>query len=139
MNDCAVSLGPIGVCLPVSFTGTPPVDAVREAAVRLENAGYQAVWTNEVIGKDAFVQLAVLPAATERMVFGTFSGWATPSRRPASARISAARWRPCATICTGWTTRPGHRRRTDLSAHRRRQRPENACAGSRHLTAAGRG
>jgi probable F420-dependent oxidoreductase len=38
----------------------------------LERAGYRAAWTNEVIGgKDALVQLAVLLAATQRMVFGT--------------------------------------------------------------------
>jgi alkanesulfonate monooxygenase SsuD/methylene tetrahydromethanopterin reductase-like flavin-dependent oxidoreductase (luciferase family) len=37
----------------------------------LERAGYRTAWTNEVIGKDALVQLAVLLGATERMVFGT--------------------------------------------------------------------
>jgi probable F420-dependent oxidoreductase len=65
------ALGPVGVILPVSFTDMRPVDLQREAAVRLERAGYRAAWTNEVIGKDALVQLAVLLAATERMVFGT--------------------------------------------------------------------
>jgi probable F420-dependent oxidoreductase len=65
------ALGPVGVILPVSFTSMPPVDRQREAAVGLERAGYRAAWANEVIGKDALVQLAVLLAATERMVFGT--------------------------------------------------------------------
>jgi probable F420-dependent oxidoreductase len=65
-------LGPVGAMLPVSFTELPPVDLQREAAGRLERAGYGAVWTNEVIGgKDALVQLAVLLAATERVAFGT--------------------------------------------------------------------
>jgi probable F420-dependent oxidoreductase len=65
------TLGPVGVCLPVSFTATQHADQQRAAARRLEQAGYQAIWTNEVIGKDAFVQLGVLLAATERTVFGT--------------------------------------------------------------------
>jgi probable F420-dependent oxidoreductase len=65
------ALGPVGAILPVSFTSMPTVDRQREAAGRLERAGYRAAWTNEVIGKDALVQLAVLLASTERMVFGT--------------------------------------------------------------------
>jgi probable F420-dependent oxidoreductase len=66
------ALGPVGVFLPVSTTSAPSADLQREAAGRLERAGYRAAWTNEVVGgKDALVQLAVLLAATERMVFGT--------------------------------------------------------------------
>ncbi|QIY68308.1 TIGR03620 family F420-dependent LLM class oxidoreductase [Streptomyces sp. RLB1-33] len=66
------ALGPVGVTLPVSFTAPLSIDLQREAVHRLERAGYHAAWTNEVIGgKDALVQLAVLLAATERMVFGT--------------------------------------------------------------------
>ncbi|MFC0435666.1 LLM class flavin-dependent oxidoreductase [Kutzneria buriramensis] len=66
------ALGPVGALLPVSFTELPPIDLQREAVRRLERAGYGAAWTNEVIGgKDALVQLAVLLAETERMVFGT--------------------------------------------------------------------
>jgi probable F420-dependent oxidoreductase len=66
------ALGPVGVYLPISMTSTPPVDLQREAAGRLEGAGYRAAWTNEVVGgKDALVQLAVLLAATRRLVFGT--------------------------------------------------------------------
>jgi hypothetical protein len=46
------------------------------------------VWTNEVIGKDALVQLAMLLAATEKMVCGTCIAniWARPApgiRQPA--------------------------------------------------------
>ncbi|AHH96836.1 TIGR03620 family F420-dependent LLM class oxidoreductase [Kutzneria albida] len=84
------ALGPVGVCLPVSFTSAPPVDLQRAAVRRLERAGYRAAWTNEVVGgKDAFVQLAVLLAATERMVFGTCIAniWA---REPQTAHGAAA-------------------------------------------------
>jgi probable F420-dependent oxidoreductase len=56
---------------PVSFTATPAVDVQREAARQLERAGYRAAWTNEVIGKDALVQLSMLLASTQRLVFGT--------------------------------------------------------------------
>lgn len=64
--------GPVGVFLPVSATTAPSADMQREAVGRLERAGYRTAWVNEVVGgKDAFVQLAVLLAATERMGFGT--------------------------------------------------------------------
>lgn len=88
------TLGPVGVCLPVSFTSTPPADLLREAARRLEDAGYGTVWTNEVIGKDALVQLAVLLAATERMAFGTCIAnvWARPAQtmHAAAAQLAQA-------------------------------------------------
>ncbi len=82
------------MCLPVSFTDSPDADLQREAVVRLEHAGYQAVWTNEVIGKDALVQLGMLLAATERMVFGTSIAniWARPPQTAhgASALLAQA-------------------------------------------------
>jgi probable F420-dependent oxidoreductase len=88
------SLGPVGVCLPVSFTSTPQADLQRAAVRRLEDAGYQAIWTNEVIGKDAFVQLGVLLAATDRTVFGTFIAniWARPAQtmHAAAAQLAEA-------------------------------------------------
>lgn len=88
------ALGPVGVCLPVSFASPPATDLQREAVVRLERAGYRAVWTNEVIGKDALVQLAVLLAATERMVFGTCIAniWARPAQtmHAAAAQLAQA-------------------------------------------------
>ena len=62
----------------------------REAVRRLERAGYRATWINEAVGgKDALVQLAVLLAATERMVFGTGIAniWA---RAPQTAHGAAA-------------------------------------------------
>lgn len=66
------ALGPVGTFLPVPTTSATPVDLQRDGVRRLERAGYRAMWTNEAVGgKDALVQLAVLMAATERMVFGT--------------------------------------------------------------------
>jgi probable F420-dependent oxidoreductase len=62
--------------------------------MQLDDAGYRAVWTNEVIGKDAFVQLAVLLAATKRMVFGTCIAniWARSAQtmHAAAAQLSQA-------------------------------------------------
>jgi probable F420-dependent oxidoreductase len=88
------ALGPVGVCLPVSFTSTPSADLQREAVGRLERAGYRAVWTNEVIGKDALVQVALLLAATEQMVFGTCIAniWARPAQtmQAAAAQLAQA-------------------------------------------------
>jgi probable F420-dependent oxidoreductase len=50
----------------------PPVSLQREAAARLERAGYRTAWVNEPFGgKDALVQLALLLPATERIAFGT--------------------------------------------------------------------
>src|SRR6202050_3161788 len=84
------ALGPGGVFLPFSRTSPPPADLQREAVRRLERAGYRATWVNEGVGgKDALVQLAVLLAATERMVFGTGIAniWA---RQPQTAQGAAA-------------------------------------------------
>ena len=84
------ALGPVGVFLPFSRTTAPSADRQREAVRRLERAGYRAVWTNEAVGgKDALVQLAVLLAATERIVFGTGIAniWA---RAPQTAHGAAA-------------------------------------------------
>jgi probable F420-dependent oxidoreductase len=48
------------------------VSEQRDAAQRLERAGYRAAWANEPIGgKDVLAQVAVLLAATERITFGT--------------------------------------------------------------------
>jgi probable F420-dependent oxidoreductase len=83
------AIGPVGALLPVTFTEMPPVDRQREAVGRLERAGYRTAWTNEVIGKDALVQLAMLLSATERMVFGTSIAniWA---REPETLHAAAA-------------------------------------------------
>ena len=84
------ALGPVGAYLPIPLTSAPPIDLQREAAVRLERAGYPAAWTNETVGgKDPLVQLALLLAATERMTFGTGIAniWA---RAPQTAHAAAA-------------------------------------------------
>jgi probable F420-dependent oxidoreductase len=84
------ALGPVGVFLPFLGSSAPSADLQREAARRLEGAGYRAAWTNEAVGgKDALVQLAVLLAATERMLFGTGIAniWA---RQPQTAHGAAA-------------------------------------------------
>jgi probable F420-dependent oxidoreductase len=83
------ALGQVGVILPVSFTAPPPIDLQRAAVSRLESAGYLATWTNEVIGKDALVQLALLLASTRRMTLGTCIAniWV---REPQTAHAAAA-------------------------------------------------
>lgn len=84
------SLGPVGAYLPIPFARAPPIDQQREAARRLERAGYPAAWTNETVGgKDPMVQLALLLAATERLTFGTGIAniWA---RAPQTAHAAAA-------------------------------------------------
>jgi probable F420-dependent oxidoreductase len=84
------SLGPVGVYLPIPFTSAPPIALQREAAARLEHAGYRTAWTNETVGgKDPLVQLALLLPATERMTFGTGIAniWA---RAPQTAHGAAA-------------------------------------------------
>src|ERR1700729_2515049 len=84
------ALGPVGVFLPFSRTGAASADLQREAVRRLERAGYRATWVNEGVGgKDALVQLAVLLAATDRIVLGTSIAniWA---RAPQTAHGAAA-------------------------------------------------
>jgi alkanesulfonate monooxygenase SsuD/methylene tetrahydromethanopterin reductase-like flavin-dependent oxidoreductase (luciferase family) len=84
------ALGPVGAFLPFSRTSAASADQQRDAVGRLERAGYRAGWANEGVGgKDALVQLAVLLAATERMVFGTSIAniWA---RAPQTAHGAAA-------------------------------------------------
>ena len=84
------ALGPVGAFLPVPTSSAPAADLQRDAVRRLERAGYHAAWTNEGIGgKDALVQLAVLLAATEQMVFGTGVAniWA---RQPQTAHGAAS-------------------------------------------------
>ena len=88
------TLGPVGVCLPGSLTVALNADLQRDAVRRFDHAGYRTVWTNEVLGKDAFVQLGVLLAETERMVFGTCIAniWARPAQtmHAAAAQLAEA-------------------------------------------------
>jgi probable F420-dependent oxidoreductase len=88
------ALGPVGVCLPGSLTVPLNADLQRDAVRRFDDAGYRTVWVNETIGKDAFVQLGVLLAETERMVFGTCIAniWARPAQtmHAAAAQLAEA-------------------------------------------------
>ncbi|MEE6136896.1 LLM class flavin-dependent oxidoreductase [Mycobacterium sp. 050128] len=94
VDDSRKALGTLGVCLPVSLTDALSIDLQRAAVGRLERAGHRAVWTNEVIGKDALVLLATLLAATERMTFGTCIAniWARPAQtmNAAAAQLAQA-------------------------------------------------
>lgn len=84
------SLGPVGAYLPIPFTSAPPAAGQRDAAARLERAGYPAAWVNETVGgKDPLVQVALLLGATGRMTFGTGIAniWA---RAPQTAHGAAA-------------------------------------------------
>ena len=66
------ALGPVGAYLPVSFSTALNIGQHRDAAARLERAGYGAAWVNEGIGgKDVFAQLGILMSATGSLAFGT--------------------------------------------------------------------
>ncbi|WP_131738753.1 TIGR03620 family F420-dependent LLM class oxidoreductase [Actinomadura roseirufa] len=73
---------------------TTPVAVQREQAARIERLGYASLWTGEppvvapVGGREIFAQLAVLLAATDRLVVG--SGIANVSTRLPEATHSAA-------------------------------------------------
>lgn len=72
VEEARRSLGAVGAYVPTPFTESIPMDAQREAAARLEDAGFGTLWCNEALGgKDVFAQLAVLLAATKRVTFGT--------------------------------------------------------------------
>jgi probable F420-dependent oxidoreductase len=85
------ALGPVGCFLPGPIlASTVPAELQRHSVRRLEEAGYRAAWNNEVLyDKDAFVQLALMLANTERLVFGTAIAniWA---RAPQVANLAAA-------------------------------------------------
>ena len=89
VEQARTALGPVGALLPWSPTYWAPAATQDQAVRRLEQAGYGAVWLNEVLGKDAFAQAALLLAATERLVLGTAIAniWA---RSPQTARGAAA-------------------------------------------------
>ena len=48
-----------------------PASAAREAAAELEELGYPAVWLPEAVGREPFVNSAMLLGATKRMVVAT--------------------------------------------------------------------
>lgn len=83
-------LGSVGAFLPVVLDTVTPADQQRDAARRLERAGYRSAWSNEGIGgKDVLVQLGMLLAATDRLVLGPAIAniWA---RQPETAHGGAA-------------------------------------------------
>jgi probable F420-dependent oxidoreductase len=88
------ALGPLGVCLPGSLTVALNADLQRDAVRRLDRVGYRTVWVNETIGKDAFVQLGVVLAETQRTVVGTCIAniWARPAQtmHAAAAQLAEA-------------------------------------------------
>jgi probable F420-dependent oxidoreductase len=66
------TFGPVGAYLPASFTAALDISRQRDAARRLEQAGFGAAWANEGVGgKDVLAQLGILMAATDRLAFGT--------------------------------------------------------------------
>lgn len=84
-----------GVWIAPATLLTTPVAVQREQAARIERLGYGSLWTGEPPssspggGREIFAQLAVVLAATERLVAG--SGIANVSmRRPAAAHGAAA-------------------------------------------------
>ncbi|MGR6917675.1 TIGR03620 family F420-dependent LLM class oxidoreductase [[Actinomadura] parvosata] len=88
-------LGAYGVWIaPQTLLGTP-VAVQRQQFARIERLGYRSLWTGEppaeapVGGREIFTQLAVVLAATERLVAG--SGIANVSvRQPAATHTAAA-------------------------------------------------
>jgi probable F420-dependent oxidoreductase len=84
----------LGVCLPGSLTVALNADLQRDAVRRLDRVGYRTVWVNETIGKDAFVQLGVVLAETQRTVVGTCIAniWARPAQtmHAAAAQLAEA-------------------------------------------------
>jgi probable F420-dependent oxidoreductase len=89
IEDTRRALGAVGAFLPVMPAMPVPLEAQCRAAQQFEADGYRAAWTNEVIGKDALVELGVLLAATDRMAFGTWIAniWA---RSPQTAHGAAS-------------------------------------------------
>ncbi len=65
------AFGSVGTYPPLGFTDAVPVAVQREAVARLDDAGFQAVWSNEVIGgRDVLVHLALMLAAAPRAAVG---------------------------------------------------------------------
>jgi probable F420-dependent oxidoreductase len=84
------SLGSVGAYLPIPVASAPSAERQRDAAGRLERAGYRTAWINETVGgRDPMVQLAMLLPATEQMTLGTGVAniWA---RAPQTAHAAAA-------------------------------------------------
>ena len=72
-------LGRVGAFIGVA-PPAPVWEVQRSSVQRLEAAGWSALWTNEVVGADALVRVALWLAATDRIVVGTCVAnvWARP-------------------------------------------------------------
>ncbi|TDD62268.1 TIGR03620 family F420-dependent LLM class oxidoreductase [Actinomadura rubrisoli] len=87
VGEARQRLGRIGVGL---MTPLAPADEWRRAAVRMERAGYGAIWVNEAVGgREVFTQLGVMLAGTDRIVLGSAVAnlWA---RHPAAMQGAAS-------------------------------------------------
>lgn len=62
------ALGKLGVW---TFVDYFPISDVVKLARQLEQWGYAALWTPEVVGRDPFSQIAYLLAHTEKLVYAT--------------------------------------------------------------------
>jgi probable F420-dependent oxidoreductase len=67
-----------------------PAAAAREAVAELEELGYGAIWVPEAVGREAFVNSALLLSATERVVVATgiASIWARDAMTMAAGQRS---------------------------------------------------
>jgi probable F420-dependent oxidoreductase len=67
-----------------------PASAAREAAAELEELGYSTVWLPEAVGREPFVNSALLLGATERMVVATgiASVWARDAMTMAAGHLT---------------------------------------------------
>ncbi len=89
------TMGAVGALIGAADkNGTIPWERRLDGILRMEQAGYPAAWTGEGVGgKDAFVEMALMLAATERMAVGaaTVSVWARPAvTANAAARMLAS-------------------------------------------------
>ena len=88
-------LGPVGAFIGVAAQA--PAAAVQgEGVRRLESAGWQALWTNEIVGTDALVRASLWLAVTDRVVIGTCiaNAWARPAQTAHAAATQLAQAYP---------------------------------------------
>lgn len=89
------TIGAVGALIGAADkNGTIPWERRLDGILRMEQAGYRAAWTGEGVGgKDAFIEMALMLGATQRMAVGaaTASVWARPAvTANAAARMLAS-------------------------------------------------
>lgn len=91
MTTLRAKLGPLGAGIGVTASAPAIADQV-DGVRRLEESGYRAIWTNEVVGADALVRSALWLAATRRAVVGTCIAnvWARPAQTAHAAATQLA-------------------------------------------------